>query len=180
MLDRSPGSLVVRSCRSGDLLTWIDWIALRAFLSFQRPAHRVDTSQLMSTRRPVLLIRAKPLLSKTYDYNITPPSFSFFILKDIPMPLYKTSQRLNLVKQVLLRSVLAIVTYTRCAQQQKECRLSSLSRKYSECIYTRKKYEPAKLVINFSSINKAIEKLKQEEIKIEATQEATNKIAYIK
>jgi len=44
MLDRSPGSLAARSYRSGDLLTWIDWIALRAFLSFQRPAYRVDTS----------------------------------------------------------------------------------------------------------------------------------------
>ncbi len=60
----------MRSYRSGDLLTWIDWIALRAFLSFQRPTYRVDTSWLILTRRPVLLSHAKPLLGKTHDRNI--------------------------------------------------------------------------------------------------------------
>ena len=95
------------------------------------------------------------------------------------MPSYKTSQRLTLVERVLFTGVLAIVTYIRYARQQKECRLSSLSQKYSECIRTRKKYEPAEPVVNFNSIDRAIEKLKREEVKTEAAQEAANETARV-
>ncbi len=94
----------------------IDWIALRAFLSFHRPTYWVDTPWLMSTRRPILLSRAKPLLGKTHDRNTTPPSFSFFVLKDIPMPSYKISQRLTLVERVLSTGVLAMVACVRGAR----------------------------------------------------------------
>jgi len=134
----------------------------------------------MSTRRPILLSHAKPLLGKTHDRNTTPPSFSFFVLKDASMPSRKTSQRLNLAEQVLLKGVLAMVACVRCTRQQKECRLSSLSQKCGECIRTGKKCEPAEPVVNFGSINRAMEKLKQEEIETEAAWEAANEIARVK
>ncbi len=70
-----------------------------------------------------------------------------------------------------------MVTYARYARQQKEYRLSSLSQKCGECIRTGKKYEPAEPVVNFGSIDRAIEKLEREEVETEATQEATNETA---
>ena len=62
-----------------------------------------------------------------------------------------------------------MVAYTRYAFKQREYRLSSLSRKYSECVYTGKKYEPVEPVVNFKGINKALERLEKEEIEAEAT-----------
>jgi len=50
--------------------------------------------------------------------------------------------------------------------RQVEYRLSSLSTKYGEYIRTKKKYELAKLVVSFFSIDKVIERLVREEKEI--------------
>jgi len=52
--------------------------------------------------------------------------------------------------------------------RQVEYRLSSLSIKYGEYIRTRKKCEPAELVVSFFGIDKVIERLvrKEEEIQL--------------
>ena len=60
--------------------------------------------------------------------------------------------------------------YRRCVAQQKECRLSFLFRKCSKCIYFDRKCEFAKLVINFDVIEKAMIKLKEEELRIKIAQ----------
>ena len=84
------------------------------------------------------------------------------------MPSRKTTQRLSLAEQVSLRGITAMVACTRCALKQRECRLSSLSRKCSECIRTGKRCEPAEPVVNFEGINKALERLEKEELEAEA------------
>ena len=65
--------------------------------------------------------------------------------------------------------------------------MSSLSRKCAECVRKGKKCQPAEPVVNFSRIDKAIEKLEREELKIEAAldtataqAEAANNIARAK
>ncbi len=66
-----------------------------------------------------------------------------------------------------------MVACRRCALSQKECRLSSLSQKCAECIRSGKKCEPAEPVVNFASIDRAMEKLEREELETEAVQLAT-------
>ena len=71
-----------------------------------------------------------------------------------------------------------MVSCLRYTRSQKEYQVSSFSRRCAECIRLGKQYEPAVPVIYFSSINKAMEKLKRKEVEIEVVQEAANKIAY--
>ena len=56
---------------------------------------------------------------------------------------------------------------TRCARDQKKCRLFFLSRKCEKCIRVEKKYEFTKSMIHFDDIDKAMKKLKREKLKIE-------------
>ena len=69
---------------------------------------------------------------------------------------------------------MAIVTCTRCVRSQIPYRISSLSSKYGECVRKDKKCEPAVPVVNFSTIDKAIEKLKRKELEAEAALNTTN------
>lgn len=50
--------------------------------------------------------------------------------------------------------------------------MSSLSSKCGECVRTGKKCEPAEPVVNFSAIDKAMERLEREEERAEQAQEA--------
>lgn len=80
--------------------------------------------------------------------------------------------RLILAGRIKRQSVAAMVACTRCARLQKECRLSSLSKKCGECTRSGKKCEPAHPVLNFDSIDRAMARLEQEEVETEARQAA--------
>lgn len=84
----------------------------------------------------------------------------------------KSQSRNVLASRVSKQGVVAMVSCTRCARSQKECRLSSLSRKCAECIRTGKKCEPAEPVVNFAGIDRALEKLEREELEAETLQVA--------
>ena len=56
---------------------------------------------------------------------------------------------------------------TRCARDQKKCRLFSLSRKCERCVRIEKKCESSISLINFDDIDKAMNKLSREKTKIE-------------
>ncbi len=68
-----------------------------------------------------------------------------------------------------------MVACRRCALLYKECRLSSLSKRCAECVRLGKKCEPDELTVNFSIINKAIEKLEREELETKVVQVAIAK-----
>ena len=67
-----------------------------------------------------------------------------------------------------------MVAYIRYTRSQTPCRMSSLSSKYSECVRKGKKYEPAVPVVSFAGIDRAMERLEQEELRVEAALEAAN------
>ena len=70
-----------------------------------------------------------------------------------------------------------MVACNRCAHKQLECRLSSLSKRCSECVRTGKKCGPAAPKVDFSSIDRAMEKLEKEELETEAAWKAANELA---
>ena len=58
----------------------------------------------------------------------------------------------------------------RCASRQLKCRLSSLFKKCAKCVRTRKKCESIVSMVNFDAIDRALAKLEEKKMKIEATQ----------
>lgn len=67
-----------------------------------------------------------------------------------------------------------MVSCLRCARSQTPCRLSTLSQKCGECVRKGRKCEPAEPVVNFSGIDKALEKLEREELETEAALDLAN------
>ena len=52
-----------------------------------------------------------------------------------------------------------------CFVQQKECQLSTLFKRYEECIHYNKKCISSNFVMNFDFIDYAVKKLKRDELK---------------
>ena len=63
-----------------------------------------------------------------------------------------------------------MVSCQRCVVRQLECRLSSLFKKCAKCIRTKKKCESIVSMMNFDAIDRAMAKLKEEKMKVKATQ----------
>ena len=84
----------------------------------------------------------------------------------------QSRNRSILSERIDKRGIVAIVSCTRCARNQTPYRLSSLSKKCAECVRKGKKCQPAEPVVNFSGIDKAIEKLEREELETEAALDA--------
>ena len=81
-----------------------------------------------------------------------------------------SSRRDQLYRRVQSKGVKVMVACQRCALRQLECRLSSLSQKYAECVRTGKKCEFVASMVNFDAIDRALAKLEEKEMKVEATQ----------
>ena len=79
-------------------------------------------------------------------------------------------RREQLYRRVKSKGVTTMVSCQRCALRQLKCRLSFLFKKCAECIRTRKKCELVVLVVNFDAIDRALAKLEEKEMKVEATQ----------
>ena len=67
------------------------------------------------------------------------------------------------------KSVIFMIVCTRCASKQRKCRMSSLFRKCEKCIQFEKKCELAHFVFNFNFIDRAMKKLKREELETKIT-----------
>lgn len=74
-----------------------------------------------------------------------------------------------LIDRVNKRDLIAMIACTRCATKQKECRISSLFKKYDECIKLNHQCESIKLMMNFDVIDKTIKKLEREKIETKTT-----------
>ena len=75
----------------------------------------------------------------------------------------------SLIDRVNKKDVIAMIACARCAMRQKKCRMSSLFKRCDECIRFNKKCELSQSIINFDLIDRAMKKLKREELKIEIT-----------
>ena len=109
--------------------------------------------------------------------------FRTFLIKSITsflMFFYKFHTRIVFVNCVAFKSVIAIIICFRCACAQKEYRLFFLFQKCSKCIRIDKQCDFAISIVNFSSINKILEKLKREKLKIETVWKVVNEIARAK
>ena len=80
---------------------------------------------------------------------------------------FKFQVRIAFVARIFQKKIVVIMFCIRCARNQKECRLSFLSRKCEKCIRVEKKCELAKSMIHFDDIDKTMTKLKREKLKIE-------------
>lgn len=104
--------------------------------------------------------------------TLSPLPLAFVPKAYVAMPSTSTKDRHTLADRILKFSCTAMVACTRCSRLQKECRLSSLSRKCAECTRSGKSCQPAHPVLNFASIDRAMEKLEKEELETEARQAA--------
>ena len=79
-------------------------------------------------------------------------------------------RREQLYCRVKSKGVVAMISCQRCALRQLKCRLSFLFKKCAKCIRTKKKCESTILMVNFDAIDRALAKLKEEEMKVKAIQ----------
>ena len=79
-------------------------------------------------------------------------------------------RRDQLYRRVKSKSVTTMVACQRCALRQLKCRFSFLSQKCAECIRTRKKCESIASIVNFETIDRALAKLEEEEMKMKTIQ----------
>ena len=85
-----------------------------------------------------------------------------------------TFDNYTFVVRIFKKEIVVMIFCTRCARDSKKCRLSSLSRKCEKCVRVEKKYESSMSLINFDDIDKAMNKLSREKIKIEIALKIAN------